>query len=161
MATGAGAVPASALSWSALQPAVDTTMPRPLFIALITTLALSTQVTAAPIYKWVDSDNRVHYEDTRPPTGTVEVIKPRVIYLGEPSDKTAPADLQAGDEAATRIAERQRMCTQSKERLAEAQAADRMYTLDEKGRRTYMAKDEIATHIAKLQEAVDSWCKEE
>jgi len=136
-------------------------MPRLLLTVIAATFVISTQATAAPIYKWVDSDNRVHYEDTRPPAGSVEVIAPRVIYLGEPSDKTAPANLPVDDEAATRIAERQRMCTQSKERLAEGQGADRMYTLDEKGRRAYMTKDEIAIHIAKLQEAVDSWCKEE
>ena len=129
---------------------------------LIALLVFSTHVAAAPIYKWVDSDNRVHYEDTRPPAGEVDVIKPRGIYRGETQDeKTASTQTATGNETEDRAAERQQMCTQSKERLAEGQGADRMYTLDDKGNRTYMTAKEIAAHVAKLQEAVDSWCKEE
>ena len=130
-----------------------------LMIALI---ALSSHAVAAPIYKWVDSDNRVHYEDTRPPAGEVDVIKPPEIYRGETSGDATPSVTQtAGDDATARTEERQRMCAQSKERLAEGQGADRMYTLDDKGNRTYMTAEQVAAHVAKLQEAVDSWCKEE
>ena len=136
-------------------------MPRTSLSVLIALLVFSTHVAAAPIYKWVDSDNRVHYEDTRPPAGEVDVIKPRAIYRGETEDASTPSGTQAasGDTTA-RTEERQRMCAQSKERLAEGQDADRMYTLDEKGNRTYMTAKEMAEHVAKLQEAVDSWCKE-
>ncbi len=116
---------------------------------------------AAPIYKWTDAEGRVHYEDTRPAQADVQVIAPPAVYRGEaprPSVGTPPsAATQAGTVDAD---ERARKCAESRERLTEGQGAERMYTLDERGNRTYLTAAQIEAHVARLQEAVDTWCKE-
>jgi hypothetical protein len=120
-------------------------------------------VLAAPIYKWTDAEGRIHYEDTRPPEGEVKVIAPPEVYRGEPATSAAP-DAQPGTQAATsgttqgEAGERERKCAESREALTQGQAAERMYTLDAQGNRTYLTAAEIEAHVAKLQEAVESWC---
>ncbi len=115
---------------------------------------------AAPIYKWRDAEGRVHYEDTRPAQGDVQVIAPPAVYRGEaprPSGGTPPSVTQTGTVDAD---ERARKCAESRERLTEGQGAERMYTLDERGNRTYLTAAQIEAHVTRLREAVDTWCKE-
>ena len=119
---------------------------------------LAGTVLAAPIYKWQDAEGRIHYEDTRPPEGDVQVIKPPTVYRGEPTGQTTQAGEPSDSTTGTDVDERERNCAKSREALAQAQGAGRMYTLDEQGNRTYLGTAEIEAHIAKLQEAVDTWC---
>ncbi len=115
-----------------------------LFAALLAGAAL-----AAPIYKWQDAEGRIHYEDTRPAKGDVEVIKPPTVYRGE------SASQGTGDATAD---ERTRKCAESREALAQGESAERMYTLDAQGNRTYLSAEEIDAHVAELREAVARWC---
>ena len=110
---------------------------------------------AAPIYKWQDADGGIHYEDTHPPQGEVQVIRPAMPYRGETQTDT-PESL----ESANRASERREMCALSQKRLAEARSTDRIYEIDQKGNRRYLNADEIRAHVAELQAATDSWCGE-
>lgn len=125
-------------------------------------LLITGSALAAPIYKWTDAEGRIHYEDTRPPEGEVKVIVPPEVYRGEPATP-ASTDAQPGTQAAAGTAqagtdERERKCAESREALAQGQSAERMYTLDAQGNRTYLTAAEIEAHVAKLQEAVERWC---
>lgn len=122
-------------------------------------LLITGSALAAPIYKWRDAEGRVHYEDTRPAQGDVKVISPPEVYRGEstePASTPAPTAAQAvtqGD-----AGERERKCAESREALAQGEDAERMYTLDAQGNRTYLSAADIAAHVAKLREAVENWC---
>jgi hypothetical protein len=135
-------------------------------LALCALLLVGTTSSAAPIYKWEDAEGRIHYEDTRPPEGEVKVIKPPTVYRGEPAEPAQPQPAaQGGTASPAPVASadpetRARKCAESREALAQGQGATRMYTLDAQGNRTYLSTAEIEAHVAKLQEAVASWCKE-
>ena len=128
------------------------------------TLLLAATGLAAPIYKWKDADGQVHLEDRLPPQGEVQVIRPPQPYLGEPAAdaaaSTSTASPTAEEQAAAQATERQRMCAQSRERLAQGEAAERMYELDDQGNRVYLSEDRVKAHLAELRAAVASWCEE-
>jgi len=136
-------------------------MPRSCLLLPLAALLLAGTALAAPIYKWTDAaTGNVHYEDTRPPQGEVEVIRAPAPYRGETAE-SAQAGTPAGstpveDEAA---AKRKVTCMETRERLAQAESAQRMYLLDEKGNRRYLDADEIKAHVAELKAAVASWCE--
>ncbi len=132
----------------------------------LSALLLAGTSSAAPIYKWQDAEGRIHYEDTRPPEGEVKVIKPPTVYRGEPAEPAQPQPAAQGGSASPGPAAsadpetRARKCAESREALAQGQGAERMYTLDAQGNRTYLSTAEIEAHVAKLQQAVASWCAE-
>lgn len=137
---------------------------RRLILLALCALLLAATGLAAPIYKWKDADGQVHLEDRLPPQGEVQVIRPPQPYLGEPeaeaSGAATPGSPTADEQAAARAAERQRMCAQSRERLAQGEAAERMYELDDQGNRVYLSEDRVEAHLAELRAAVASWCEE-
>ncbi|MDX1594796.1 MAG: DUF4124 domain-containing protein [Gammaproteobacteria bacterium] len=138
-------------------------MPRTLPLALAALLLLTAGgVLAAPIYKWTDADGQVHYEDLPPPQAEVEVIRAAEPYRGEtPASPTATregASAATATDAREADTRRQQLCEQNRAALDEAQTAQRMYRLDEDGRRVYLSEAEIATHLAELRAAIASTC---
>jgi hypothetical protein len=136
-------------------------MPR-LILPTLLMLVLVATATAAPIYKWRDADGSVHYEDTQPAQGEYQVIRPATPYRGPQENGQEAAVATDGDAAGAttdNAEERARNCAQSRESLAQAEAADRMYELDDKGERRYFSAAEVRAHIAELRAAVASWCE--
>jgi hypothetical protein len=107
---------------------------------------------AAPIYKWVDADGATHYEDRLPPQGEVETIRAPETWRGNPPDA---AEKQAQTPQSQRRAAE---CAKQRDRLAQAEAASRLYELDDEGRRRYLSADEKAHHIDKVRESIAYWC---
>lgn len=135
-------------------------MPRLIFALLIPLLLAVGNAPAAPIYKWRDASGTIHYEDTPPPKGEVQVIRAPTPYRGEAAqgsqeNATASADPAAQEAAAKRAAK----CAESREGLAQAESAERMYELDDQGVRRYLSDDEVKAHIAELKASVASWCE--
>ncbi|HEY5719411.1 MAG TPA: DUF4124 domain-containing protein [Gammaproteobacteria bacterium] len=108
---------------------------------------------AAPIYKWTDKQGATHYEDQRPREGEVEVIRPPEPWRGPPQDAAGNAQSDPNQE------HRARQCSDFREQLAAAEAADRLYELDAQGARRYLDEEERKLHLQKLQLSIDYWCK--
>ena len=72
-------------------------MNRPLLVTLLLLLALPTAVVAAKLYKWVDKNGKVTYQETSPPSGSGKVeeknIDPdqNVIKADHPPPTPTPA----------------------------------------------------------------------
>lgn len=115
----------------------------------------------APIYKWVDAQGKVHYGpapqgDAAQQLNTVnkgQAIGPSAT--GAPAASTAPADDSAlsqpgpNDSAA---------CKAAKDTLAKYLAADYLYTLDAKGQKQKMPKEDQDKTIADAKAKVAQAC---
>lgn len=100
-----------------------------LAVALCAAL-LSALPAAAQIYSWKDKDGRVHYGDTPPATGEINMIKGVPAVKPAPAPAAAPADASAAeDSTATQdpsrpptLAEREQAFRERRAAQAEAQA---------------------------------------
>ena len=144
---------------------------------LFTTAAFvfSASAVAGEIYKWVDEDGNVHYED-RPTGDDVE----RVAVV---SNNTSNSSVQAGidrrrayeasqadarsareeekrkaEEVAKIAAEREQKCADSRARMERYLQARRLYKEDEQGGREYLDDEQVMEARAQAQEDIQAYC---
>lgn len=139
-------------------------------------LLVSGLATGGEIYKWIDENGNVHYEDR--PIGEANVE--RVVEVrSRNTDKAAVAarvEEQRKARAAARQVAAEAPAGMSKEELrAEQQArhekcqsyraklqafltAPRMYKEDEAGERVFLEEDEIMAARARVEEKIEEYC---
>ena len=146
----------------------------PVGIACAALLA-SGMAMAGEIYKWVDEQGNVHYEDRPIGDGTVE----RVSVLSRNTDNAAvqarvgaqrtqrAAARQAAAEAAPETSEedllaeqqaRQAKCQSYRDKLQAFLTAPRMYREDEAGERVYLDEDQILAARADVEAKIQEYC---
>jgi hypothetical protein len=123
-------------------------------------LLLISAAAAAEMYRWVDSEGKVHYSD-RPTPGSAEV------QVRVPGDSPAPAVAGDGgapaeaveplpEEDATQV--RNKLCDKARERLANYEKADSLYEGDATGARRALSVDEQVQAIVKARREVAAAC---
>ena len=155
-------------------------------ITVATALALCVALPAsAQLYKWVDSNGKVHYTD-RPPSGSVKsqqmreaaqpTATPTAKQAKDEAGKGEPRTLdereqafrkrqaeaaKAEEEQAKKDAkakEKAEYCKRAKEALASLEIGGRQARVNEKGERYYLSDAQIAQETAKARQNVADTC---
>ena len=129
----------------------------------------------AELYKWTDSQGKVHYTD-QPPTVNAQTIKSRQSGQTETTTQ-ATQTLNEKDQAyqkrreeaeqarlkAEKEAEQERIqrenCTKARNNLNSLQNSSRVYSTNAAGQRIYMDDAARANALANSQKAVSDFCK--
>ena len=143
-------------------------------LLLLGALAL-TAPAHAELYKWTDSQGKVHYSD-QPPTTNAQTIKSATTGQAETTTQ-ATQSLDAKDQAyqkrrkeaeearakAEKEAEQARIqrenCAKARSNLSTLQNTPRVYSTNAAGQRTYMDDAARASALANSQKAVSDFCK--
>jgi hypothetical protein len=127
----------------------------------------------AEVYRWVDEQGQVHFDD-QPPDSSTRSFKP-----ASPSGQGGGEDQrmektrkllnayeserqQAREQAAERREneeKRRRQCVEAKDDLRQYQEAGSLYRLDEEGKRVWYSNAEREALIAQYREAIAKWCR--
>lgn len=139
-------------------------------------LTVSTGAMANEIYKWIDADGNVHYEDR--PSGAATEERLNISYRRtsnsavqnriqaradaqtarkEADSVAAAAEKEAADRAAAAAA-RQERCESARARLENYQQARRLYRTDESGERVYLDEVQQAEARQKTEEQIAEFC---
>jgi hypothetical protein len=133
-------------------------------------LAWSGLLSAGVVYKWVDSDGKVHYGD-RPPDGVhAEVVEmvgtkdtrtaPTPAAAAQDSKTAAPAQANApkkiSDEEAA--ANQQKLCADAQDRYKKLLEGRHLYKTGDDGQRQYMTSEQIDSERASAKQEVDTVC---
>ena len=140
-------------------------------------LGASSTSFAGKIYKWTDSDGKVHYGE-RPPSGNAKQMRvPQSSSYGaapasKPTNKTEAAskfldsisaERKEKKEAANKSAKekeiRDKNCSNARKRAAGLKIGGRKYEVTEKGERNYLDEAAIQIRLKEAQEKVKEWCK--
>lgn len=133
-------------------------------------LLLLPGLAAAEIYRWVDADGRVHF-DQRPlaPSAEQVEVKPQVIERDQATrerqarserfyDARRQEQAQAKTQSAERQAERQQECSELRHRLAQLPEGFRYYRTEANGERIYYSDEELDASRRQLRERVAARC---
>lgn len=129
----------------------------------------------AELYKWTDSQGKVHYTD-QPPTVNAQTVKNPQSGQAETTTQAAKSlsdkdqaykkRLEEAEQArlkAEKEAEQARIqrenCTKARNNLDTLQNRSRVYTTNSAGQRTYMDDAARADALANSQKAVSDFCK--
>lgn len=147
-------------------------------IALLVMLSLPFAA-AAEMYRWVDSQGKVHYSDSPPPAGaksskTIDTPPPAAPPAGASAKpkswqekemdfrqrQSAEAEAQAKKQKEEAQAkEKQQNCENARRNLATFESGARVATTNEKGERVIMDDAARASAMAEARKAVETWCK--
>ncbi|MEM7430650.1 MAG: DUF4124 domain-containing protein [Pseudomonadota bacterium] len=130
---------------------------------------------AGEIYKWVDADGNVHYED-RPVGENVERVdivsrstdnsqvqaatqarrdnEAARLEARAERDKAAQAKLEAEQETAERAAK----CQENRARMESFIAARRLYQEDDNGERVYLDEEKTLAAHEQVREQIEKYC---
>lgn len=151
-------------------------MNRVLFVLL--SLALSSAV-CAEMYRWVDSQGRVHYSDEPPPAGaksskTVTPPPPSYSPAGEAAKpktwqekdmefrqrQSTQAEAQAKKEKAEADAKQKKQnCEIARKQLQILESGQRVSDVNAAGEREYLDDAARQKAIEDARRTVDTWCK--
>ena len=145
-------------------------------VCALSTLTFATGATANEIYKWVDEDGNVHYEDR--PTGApseerltmtynrtnssavsnrVQARVDRQAAQDEARSQQAAAEQEAAENAAIE-AERQQACERARARLESYLQSRRLYRTDANGERVYLDDAQRQEARQKAEEQITEFC---
>jgi hypothetical protein len=128
----------------------------------------------AEVYRWVDEQGQVHYDDQPRDSKTREINPPAApggAAAGDSGRMEKTRKLlnayeaerqQAREEKAERQAqaqERQRKCINAKDDLRQYQESGSVYRLDGEGKRIYLSNAEREALIARYRESIAKWCE--
>ena len=158
------------MNWNivpAATPGLDCPMRSRLFV-LICALSLPA---LADTYKWTDSAGQVHYSQTRPPTGSYEVLghapppsdAPNQDALNQSLQKSAaeaPKQKEEADRLARLQAERLDRCKAAMNQLTylDTTPPRRMASTDDKGNPVRMNDEDVAKKRAEVQKQIKENC---
>jgi hypothetical protein len=147
------------------------------FAAAFALSLIAVSVSQADVYRFVDSKGQVQYTD-RPETLPAELlakIRSQRTDNSVLADRVA-ADLKARDAAAkaqegankaatdkakaeqVTAADKANRCTQARNNYAAVTNTGRVYTVDDKGERSYMDDAQLEKTRAAAKEQMDTWC---
>ncbi len=127
---------------------------------------------AAGVYKWVDTDGRVHYSD-KPPATKAELLDietertdpQRVAARVQASQPAStPADTVVADESERERLEREQKiqrdenCARARKALDSLLSATRVYEPLPGGGRRYLEQAELDQKMSGARRDVDQWC---
>jgi len=139
------------------------------------TLALGGNAIAGDIYKWVDAQGNVHYEDRPLSNGAERVaIDSRATDRAEASAKAsatseawaetmaarreAREEQPSPDELRAEAEEKQRQCADYRQKLEKMLTSRRLYREDANGERVYLDDSQIDEARANAQTQVEEFC---
>jgi hypothetical protein len=152
-------------------------MNRLLFVLL--SLVLSSAAVSAEMYRWVDSQGRVHYSDEPPPAGaksskTVTPPPPSYSPSGEAAKpktwqekdvefrqrQSTQAEAQAKKEKEEADAKQKKQnCEIARKQLQTIESGQRISDINEKGEREYLDDAARQKALEDARRTVDTWCK--
>lgn len=128
------------------------------------------------IYKWVDENGNVHYEDRPIGEGTVQHVKEvqtrntddaavaarvdeqrKARAVARQVESEAPAEMSREEKRAEKQA-RQEQCQAYRAKLQVFLTAPRIYEQDEAGERSYLEEDQIMARRSKVEEKIQEYC---
>ena len=138
-------------------------------------LSLTTGGANAEIYKWVDENGRVHFDDRprgssaqtvevnplnspSPPTLTEEQRKRRQRRLIQVLEEDRLTRKVEAERKASEEQERKRRCLLAKDRLGNIQRASYLYDVDDSGGRTIYSEQQRVQVTARAEQDVKRWC---
>lgn len=141
-------------------------------------LGTSSTTLAGKIYKWTDSNGKVHYGE-RPPSGQANQqmkVPRKKPYGAAPAPKagnktdaaskfleSVSAERKEKKEAADKSAKEKEIadknCSHARRRVASLKQGGRQFTVDEQGERTYLDDAAIQDRLKKAQADIAKWCK--
>lgn len=152
----------------------------PTCAALALVLCAESGSAVADVYKWVDAQGRTHYSDTPPDPA---VAKSQMMF-GKSNDAApaaAPAAAKPGDTATPNPKtealrgkmigveqvdnspeaqrKREEACQRMRTEATLLGSDNRVFTLDDKGERSYLDDDTRAARSAELQQQISAGCK--
>lgn len=143
---------------------------------LLAILFLSPTIGQTEIYKWVDEDGKVHFDD-RVGTGNKEKIEVKttdtssnpnaelqenvdqenkLLEIYEEERKEKNLKISAQQEEENKLKEK---CAKAKKYKNKIDTNSRLFIRDEKGDRVFLNEEEIDTKAQKLNEFIDKNCK--
>ena len=146
------------------------------FRILITILFLSPTTGQSEIYKWVDENGEVHFDD-RPGSGNKEKIKVKTTETSSSPDtelqkrveqekKLLEIYKEERQEKNLKKAEQreekkklEKRCAQAKDYQKNVDASSGLYDLDEKGERVILGDEEKNAKVKELKEFIKNNCK--
>lgn len=147
------------------------------YLAAFALSLVAVSASQADVYRFVDSKGQVQYTD-RPETLPAELLaklKSQRTDNSAIADRVA-ADLKARDAASkaqdtaakteaekaradqTTAADKANRCAQARNRYAAVTNTGRVYTVDDKGERSYMDDAQLEKARATAKEQMDTWC---
>ena len=138
-------------------------------------LLLSTTALHAGIHRWVDEQGHVHYSDQPPTKQKSEEIKLQInnikpdphtqerLYRQQQQLESFQQDRE--DQKTQQLADKKdaeqqlKACKKAQEQLNIALNSGRLFTVDEKGNRSYMDDSQRQSYIEQGREAVKTHCK--
>lgn len=142
----------------------------------VAAMTFASGVMASEIYRWVDEDGNVHYEDR--PSGAadeerlamtynrtnrtavsqqIKVRHDRQAAREEARSTAAAAEKEAADNAQAE-AERQQVCERARARLESYLQSRRLYRTDENGERVYLDDAQRQEARQKAEEQITEFC---
>ncbi|HEX6829045.1 MAG TPA: DUF4124 domain-containing protein [Burkholderiales bacterium] len=151
---------------------------RMLAAALMLALSASVQ---AQLYKWVDSEGKIHYSDQPPPAGANKEqklnIKKAPTAPGAPTDADNPAgpqttaekemeyrkrkveEEQARQKTQSEEKQNQELCLNAQRRMRTYEDAGRIFIVDDKGEREYVDDESRERGMRQAQQDAAKYCK--
>lgn len=145
---------------------------------LVYLIAQSSQLIAAPVYKWIDEDGQVHY-GSKPKSKDAEKITIKKRYI-DSGNSNAPLSAQERAENQKRFvnaldAERKakeeeekkkqkeeelklKRCNAAQDQLKRYEQSGALYDLDEKGDRILLNKEQYEKAMSQARARVERWC---
>ncbi len=143
-------------------------------IIVLALLGYAVSAAAGGIYKWVDENGGVHYDEHPPATGGAKELHLKDDTsngIGLDAERAAQQErmLRAFDEehaqqqadeqkAEQEQAVRTRNCARARDNLRRYQQASRIYDLDAQGNRRVLNDTEHAATLQRAQDDVKHWC---
>lgn len=129
---------------------------------------------SADVYRWVDAQGQVHFEDRsqaqsdagvssyKPPTAAPEdrerrMDKTRKLLNAYQVERQQAREQQQKEQQAQ--ADRDRRCALARDDLRQYQQYGAIYRLGDDGARVYLSDDERAALIARLRGDIARWCR--
>ena len=142
----------------------------------VVALTFASGAVANEIYKWVDEDGNVHYEDRPSGAATEERLSmsysrtnsssvnnrvaarhDRQAAREEAKSQAAAAEQEAADNAAA-AAQQQQACERARARLESYLQSRRLYRTDENGERVYLDDTQRQEARQKAEEQITEYC---
>ena len=144
-------------------------------LLLLCGLALMAGHAHAELYKWTDSQGKIHYSD-QPPTVKTQTIKNPSAGQDETTSEAKKSldardqeflkrkkDTEEARKKAEAEAEKERVqrenCAKARNNLSVLQNTPRVYTTNAAGQRVYMDEAARANSLAGSQKAISEFCK--
>lgn len=140
------------------------------FLMGLLVLFFSSAISAAPIYKWVDSNGTVHF-GSEPPTHievekiSIKVAKPQPLLEPKPSQNSvenkAPSQEEIDKQVRKQVAEEQaalnKQCTEMRTRLSQLKNNPRLLT-EIDGTITRLTEEQRQERIQELEQKIKEFC---